>query len=150
MNSQNSKRDTPIKKSTSSSHSNQHQPKEPILSDIWNLLTFIQSKVSSHDSHLKNINSKLLHLENNYSSMKALIDDFRLELFQLKTDQHALESELSSIQQKVVKFENTQTSSQFLDFNNIYNEFHDRITREQNILIFMYLILLMKYLLILN
>jgi hypothetical protein len=68
--------------------------------------------------------------------MKALMDDFHLELSQLKTDQHALESELSSIRQKVAKFENTQTSSHLLDFNNIYNEFHDRITREQNILIF--------------
>lgn len=52
------------------------------------------------------------------------------------SNQHVLESGLSSFREKVATTVITQTLSLLSNFNNIYNEFRDRINRKHNVLIF--------------
>lgn len=74
MSAHNIKKDTPIKKPA---NSNLTSKKEPTISDVWNLLTSVNSTVSSHSMHFTNINTNLQSLESNFNSMQSSLNDLR-------------------------------------------------------------------------
>jgi uncharacterized protein YdcH (DUF465 family) len=110
-------------------------PKNPTVSDIWILLITLQSTVSSHDAHFKNIRNILNNLENNLNAVQTYLNDFCAELSQLKHHNLTLKSELTSVHEKFVLIENTSISPSQHNNLGILIELKYRISKE-NILIF--------------
>lgn len=133
MSLNNPKKDTPIKKGSSSSRCSN---KEPTLSDVWNLLVNLQSTVQSQDTNFKNINNNLQVLENNFKSMQSTLKNLHTELSQLQLDKSSLESELILLRDKLDKLEKSTKMIPQSYNNDVFTEVKDRLSREKNILVF--------------
>lgn len=133
MSGNSSKKDTPVKRFPSSS---QNPKKEPSITDVWKLLVSMESTVSSHDTHFKNINKNLRSLDNNFCSLRTSIEDLRTELSQLKSDKLALESQINLLRDKIDKLNNSPIIRSNSYDSVIFTEVKDRLSREKNILMF--------------
>lgn len=129
-NLQKPKSDTPVRKS-----SNNSTNKTVTLDNIWSLLSSIDLKVNTYDSGLKDINNKLSNLDSTVNGIKKSLNKISLDLTQVKKENENLTSELQLLRQRISNLEQSNSSIPLPDFD-IVKESHDRLSKENNLIIF--------------